>query len=88
MKNPGKGNIPEAAQRALEQAGIDVATIACFDKSGEMQILKASGVNEEQKTFPIQTTAIEDITAISVVRYKGSNCATIMVGGLPYSFCW
>ena len=88
MRPPKKGTMPEAAQNALRQAGVDVAAIACFDKNGEMQILQASDIKEKETNFPITTTAIEDITPMSAVRYKGSTCITIMVGGLPYTYCW
>lgn len=88
MKPPRKGTMPEAAQNALRQAGVDVATIACFDKNGEMQILRASDVNEKETVFPIETTAIEDITSMSSVRYRGSTCTTIMVNGVPITYCW
>jgi len=88
MRPPRKGTMPEAAQNALRQAGVDVATITCFDKNGEMQILQASDVNEKETVFPIATTAIEDITPMSAVRYKGSTCITIVVNGVATTYCW
>jgi len=88
MNNPSKGEIPPAAQQALKDAGVDVAAIVCLDKNGEIQILQASGVNERETVFPIQTTAIEDINSMSVVRHKGSNCITIVIGGVSVTYCW
>ncbi len=81
-------DLPEAAKQALEDAGIDLAAAICVDKQGKMHMLKGSGVNGRDTKFPIQTTAIEDITTMSAVQYKGSTCITIMVGGLPYTYCW
>ena len=88
MRPPRKGTMPEAAQNALRQAGVDVATIACFDKNGEMQILRASDVDEKETNFPIATTAIEDITPMSAVRYRGSTCTTIIINGEAFTYCW
>ncbi len=88
MNNPRKGNIPSTVQQALKEAGIDVAAITCLDKNGEIQILQASDVNERETVYPIQTTAIEDITSMSTVRYKGSQCVTIVIGGSSYTYCW
>lgn len=88
MRPPKKGTMPEAAQKALRQAGVDVAAIACFDKKGEMHILRASDVNDNDTVFPITTTAIEDITPISAVRHKGSTCTTIVVNGVATTYCW
>ena len=88
MRPPKKGTLPEAAQNALRQAGVDVAAITCIDKKGEMQILRGSDVNEKEAVFPIATTAIEDITPMTSVRYKGSTCITIVVNGVATTYCW
>ncbi len=81
-------DLPEAAKQALEAAGVDVAAVICVDKQGKTHMLKGSDVNERETKFPIETTAIEEITATSMVRYKGSHCITIVIGGIPHTYCW
>ncbi len=81
-------DLPEAAKKALEEAGIDLAAAICVDKQGKTHMLKGSGVNGRDTNFPITTTAIEEITSTSMVRYKGSHCITIVIGGSPHTYCW
>jgi len=80
--------LPEAARQALEEAGIDLLTAICVDKQGKIHRVKGQDVNERPTQFPVQTTAIQDITAVSMVRHKGSDCWTIIIGGIPHTFCW
>lgn len=84
-------NIPAVALDALKQAGIaDVAIMTCIDKNGKIHHLKADTVNDhsDKAAFPIATTEIKNITAISIVEHSGSNCITYVAGGTIYRYCW
>ncbi len=81
-------DLPEAARQALEEAGIDLFAAICVDKQGKIHRIRGQGVNERSTKFPIQTTAIEDITPVSMVRHKGSDCITIIINGVPVTYCW
>ncbi len=82
--------LPKAAKEALAAAGItDIALITILDKNGQTFILKDKDVSfSEAVRFPISTTAIEGVTPISVVRFKGSNCIAYFWGGTSYQVCW
>ena len=81
-------DLPEAAKKALEEAGVDVAAVICVDKQGKTHMMKDKNVRSNDTKFPIETTVIEDITPISMVRHKGSHCITIMIGSTPVTICW
>ena len=84
-------NIPAAALEALKQAGIaDVAIMTCIDKNGKIHHLKGDAVKDHSDTasFPIATTAIKNITSISIVEHTGSNCITYVMGGALFRYCW
>jgi hypothetical protein len=81
-------DLPEAAKKAMDEAGIDVAAVICVDKKGKTHMMKDKNVRGKDAKFPIETTAIEDITPISMVRHKGSTCVTIIIGGDPVTICW
>ncbi len=81
-------DLPEAAKKALEEAGVDVAAVICVDKQGKTHMMKDKNVSGNDTKFPIETTAIEDITPMSMVRHKGSQCVTIIIGGVSYTICW
>jgi len=81
-------DLPEAAIKALEEEGMDIAAVVCVDKTGEMHIMKNKDVRSNDTKFPLETAAIEDIKSMSIVQHKGSTCWTIMIGGLPVTICY
>jgi len=81
-------DLPEAAIKALEEEGMDIAAVVCVDKTGEMHMMKDKDINARDTTFPIETTAIEEITSMSMVRHKGSTCVTIIINGASVTICW
>ena len=83
-------SLPTAAEDALNTTGVsDIAMMICIDKNGKQHVLKGKNVeNDSNNTFPIKTKEIQEITAMSVVKYSGSNCITYVLGGTSYSICW
>ena len=81
-------DLPEAAKKALKDAGIDIATVICVDKKGKTHMMKDKDVRSNDTKFPIENTAIEEITPMSMVRHKGSTCVTIIIGGQSVTYCW
>ena len=81
-------DLPDAARQALEDAGIDLLAAICVDKQGNIHRVKGQDVNERSAKFPIQTTEIQGITSVGMVRHKGSDCWTIIIDGIPYTFCY
>jgi hypothetical protein len=88
--NPDVKELPEAARNALNAAGItDIAGMMVIDKKGQIHMLKSEEVeHRENTTFPIATTEIRGIVPMSMVQYEGSTCVTIVIGGVPHTFCW
>ncbi len=88
--SPKVTELPEAARNALDAAGItDIAGMMVIDKKGTIHMLKSKEVtHRENVTFPIATTEIQGITSSSIVRYTGSDCITIIINGVPVTYCW
>ncbi len=87
--NPNVIDLPEAARNALDAAGItDIASMIVTDKNGQIHMLKYKETEHRETTFPIPTTEIQGMTSIGLVGYKGSNCCTHIIGGVPVTICW